>query len=294
MNLSNVKAVFGLNGIVTPVKSGSSGRMQVGKSNKTLNLTTVTKKVCFDAVIVGSGSDLVIDISDLDATGSTSWTAGAAQVETAGAIGGITAAGNASVVVTAAGMTGSPKTIAVAVALSDTAATWAGKVRAALTADSAVAALFTVSGSGTAVVLTRKPINTYTVNGVAVNVYPANDATMNISLDNGTCTGITTAATSTNTTAGVLTAGVYAPDLNGTDAEGNAIGGLSVVKAVYIENNSLSSESVFLTQGTVLVDYELGQGVIFQVGGASSGLATDDILIETGADALVTITLAGS
>jgi hypothetical protein len=113
-----------------------------------------------------------------------------AQVETATAAGTITGPGNAAVVVTAAGMTGTPKTLHVAVLENDTAADWAGKVRVALAADAAVAALFTVSGATTAIILTRK-------------TPAANDGTLNISLDNDTCTGITTAATSANTTAGV-------------------------------------------------------------------------------------------
>lgn len=128
-------------------------------------------------------------------TSSANTTAGVApvaQVETATAAGSITGSGNLTVIVTAAGMTGSPKTINVAVLNGDTAAQWADKVRTALAADSAVAALFTVGGSTTAITLTRT-----SPAGVA------DDATLNISLDNGTCTGITTAATSANTTAGV-------------------------------------------------------------------------------------------
>lgn len=113
-----------------------------------------------------------------------------AQVETATVTGTISTAGNATVVVTAAGMTGSPKTISVAVALSDNASAIAGKIRTALAADTAVAAMFDVSGTTTAVVLTRK-------------TPAANDSTLNISIDNGTCAGIATAATSANTTAGV-------------------------------------------------------------------------------------------
>ncbi len=122
-----------------------------------------------------------------------------AQVETATVAGTITTAGNATVTVTAAGMTGSPKAISVAVALSDNAAAIAGKVRTALAADSAVAALFTVSGAGTAVILTRSaPV--------------ANDATLNIALADGTCVGVTAAPTSADTTAGVAsyTAGSWA------------------------------------------------------------------------------------
>lgn len=112
------------------------------------------------------------------------------QVETATAAGTISTAGNATVVVTANQMTGSPRTVSVAVANADTAATWAGKVRTALAADATVAAFFAVSGAGTAIVLT------------ALNA-AANDPSMNVSLANGTSVGITAAPTSANTTAGV-------------------------------------------------------------------------------------------
>jgi len=113
-----------------------------------------------------------------------------AQVETATVVGTITGPGNATVVVTAAGMTGSPKTIDVAVLENDTASDVAGKIRTALEEDADVAAFFAVSGATDKVILTRL-------------TPAANDATLNISVDNGTCTGLTTAATSANTTAGV-------------------------------------------------------------------------------------------
>ncbi len=123
---------------------------------------------------------------------TTAGVAPVAQVETATAAGSVTGSGNATVIVTAAGMTGSPKTFNVPVLNGDTAAQWADKVRIALAADSAVTALFTVGGTSTSIVLTR-------TNPAGV----ANDGTLNISLANGTSTGITTAATSANTTAGV-------------------------------------------------------------------------------------------
>lgn len=119
---------------------------------------------------------------------------GTLQVETATAVGTIGTAGNATVVVTAYGMTNSPKTISVAVASADTAAIWAGKVRTALAADVDVSAFFTVGGSSTTISLTAKS---------AI----ANDNGMNLSLANGTCTGITAAPTSANTTAGVAARG---------------------------------------------------------------------------------------
>ena len=116
----------------------------------------------------------------------------AAQVETAVAVGTITLTGNATVTVTAAGMTGSPKSISVAVLENDTAAQWADKVRTALGLDADVTALFSVSGADENIILTRL-------------APAANDATLNIALANDTCTGITDDATSNDTTAGVPT-----------------------------------------------------------------------------------------
>lgn len=124
------------------------------------------------------------------------------QVETATVAGSVTGSGNATVVVTAAGMPNSPKTVSVAVLNLDSASTVGGKIRTALQNDADVNEFFEVSGSGTGVILTAR-------------VAAANDATMNVSIDNGTCTGLTTAATSANTTAGsagpryALTGGMY-------------------------------------------------------------------------------------
>lgn len=115
---------------------------------------------------------------------------GVAQVETATAAGAVTGSGNATVDVTAAGMSGSPITLSVAVLNGDAVATWAEKVRAAMRADSRITALFAVGGSGASITLTSL-------------TKAADDATLNISLANGTSTGITTAASSANTTAGV-------------------------------------------------------------------------------------------
>lgn len=119
-------------------------------------------------------------------------TAGTAQVETATVAGAIGAAGagNVSVVVTAQGLANGSKTFAVAVANDDTAATAAGKIRAALAASADISRSFTVSGAGANVVLTAK--------------YAAsNDATLNIATSTGTATGLTAAPNSASTTPGV-------------------------------------------------------------------------------------------
>jgi hypothetical protein len=115
---------------------------------------------------------------------------GVLQVETAVVVGTITTAGNATLTVTAAGMSGSPKDVVVALALNDDATAIATKFRAALALDADVAAFFTVSGSDANVVLTAR-------------ASAANDATMNIAYADTTSDGLTDDATSNNTTAGV-------------------------------------------------------------------------------------------
>lgn len=115
---------------------------------------------------------------------------GIAQVETATVVGTITLSGNATVIVTGAGITGSPITKNVAVLLGDTASVIAGKIRSALALDANITAVYEVGGSTDKVVLTKI-------------LASANDDTLNISVANGTCTGITEDTTSDATVAGV-------------------------------------------------------------------------------------------
>jgi len=122
---------------------------------------------------------------------------GTKQVETATVVGTIGAAGqgNSTIIVTASGMTGSPKTVSVAVANNDSATSVAGKIATALIADANIGNVttgyFTVTTTGATVILTA-------------NIAKVNDTTMNISIDNGTCSGLTAAPTSANTTAGKI------------------------------------------------------------------------------------------
>ena len=294
MDLSQQTAFSGISALATPRKDNSSNAVKVGKDNAATSLSSATKVVSFDAIINGSASDLVIDISDLDSTGSTAWTAGTAQVETATVVGTITTAGNAEVIVTSAIVTGSPITLSVAVALSDTASDVATKIRTALSADSAITTYFSIGGTGADVVLTHKGSKQYTINGTSVPVYPANDATLNISIDNDTCAGLTTAATSTDTTAGVASSGVYVQNLDGNDFEGEATGGATAIYGLYIANQSTSSDSVLVTQGTAVVDYAVPASGYFQAADPAGGLEATDITIEPGTagPCLVTITLA--
>jgi hypothetical protein len=108
---------------------------------------------------------------------------GVKQVETATVIGTITGAGNATVVFTAAGMTGSPITLSVPVTVGMTAAQVAAAINVAMSSDARITKLFTIvtdPALATIVITAKSPA--------------ANDGTLNLSIDNGTCTGLTTAA----------------------------------------------------------------------------------------------------
>lgn len=144
------------------------------------------------------------------------WAGGTKQKETLTLAGNVSAAGDAEVTVTAAGLAGSPVTLAVAVANADTPLLYGPKVLAALQANTALAAFFTFSAGATANIIVAE-----------AKLAAANDATMELAAATGTATGITS-VTSANTTAGV------APDTstltvsNVTFAGATITGGTSV------------------------------------------------------------------
>lgn len=115
------------------------------------------------------------------------------QVETATAAGTVATAGNAAVTVKSA-LFDADEVVAVPVKLNDDAAAIALAIRTALAANDTIKEHFSVSGTDASVVLTAK-------------VPAANDTTLNIAIADGTgegaSVGVTTAATSANTTAGV-------------------------------------------------------------------------------------------
>ena len=110
------------------------------------------------------------------------------QIETATSAGQISSSGNLEMIVTGALVAGSPLTIPVAVLDSDDPSDVATKIRAALNI-AAITDDYTVSGATTAIILTPKQA-------------AANDATLNIDIQNDTTVGYTDAATSANTLAG--------------------------------------------------------------------------------------------
>lgn len=205
MDVNSAQAIFGLTASVTPdpnTEPNVSGSIQIGLSQSVQRFPTATAAFS-TRFLIAEGSMGEITLNENDTSNSDEFVAGTAQRETATAAGTITQGGNATVVFTATGVTGSPITLNVPVALSDTAAQWAEKVRVALAANTAIAAKYAISGTSTAIIATALPSTTL----AGVPFYLANVSNLNISLDNGTCTGITTAGTSANTTTGVATSG---------------------------------------------------------------------------------------
>ena len=115
---------------------------------------------------------------------------GAKQITTQTVIGTVLTGGTAITTVTAVGLlTGSPLVVTFAVDAGDTPSVVAAKAAAALEL-SVAAALYEVDNIGASYALTRR-------------IEAANDATLNIAITNGTCTGLTPDATSTATQAGL-------------------------------------------------------------------------------------------
>jgi len=297
--ISDCRANHGLSAIATPGAANVSGTVTVGLGQTQTRITGANIAWAAQALLVGSGTDLVIALDDGDDTGSTAWTAGAAQVETATvtAASGITGSGNATVTVTAAGMTGSPKAISVALTTTEhtTATLIAAAIAAGLNADADYSAMFTATSSVADVITTRNATASYTVGASTVSTYAANDGTLNVALANGTCTGITTAATSANTTTGVLTAGSYLVAESNIDfsTSATAIAAASL-GGFLILNSSASLAGITVTTAATLVDFPIPADAYLQFAATNCDAALEVLTIEPVSTALVSIISTGS
>lgn len=234
---SDARAVYGLSATATPTSTNANGSITVGVSQTPVRFSDADVAHSLRAILCGSGDELVVDLTDCDTTGSTAFVAGTAQVETntVVAASGCASNGTMTLVLTSAGMTGSPLNVAVALttAAHTTAALIAAAARTALSAVAVIAARFTVGGTGADIVLTRLPTSTFTVSTGTLSLYAANDATLNLAIPSGL--GVTASATSTNTTAGVLTSGAKLYDGDGLDAEGVTLPSISVINGLLLE-----------------------------------------------------------
>ena len=162
----------------------------------TLTSISFESMLTFDSVdaaefyLTTIGGDL-INQSGATAVIGVRTTEGTKQVETATVATAPTGAGNATVTVTAANITGSPVAVTVPLLGTENANQTAVKIVTALNANVAIRKRFTASHGSPTVHLTA-------------NRAAANDATLNIAIANGSPSpGLTPAATSANTTAGV-------------------------------------------------------------------------------------------
>jgi hypothetical protein len=194
INSNSAVATYGLRATAEASSAEVTGTFQIGPNATGINLPLATHAFTFAVETDGAGS-VVLDLTDGSVTVSGT---GTPQVETQTIVGTISSAGSISVVVTGANIAGSPLTIPVAVANSDSASTVATKVKTALNV-SAITNAYTIGGTGADVTLTAVPT-------------AANDSTLNIAYTNGTSAGLTPDALSVNTTAGVAPAKCYRID----------------------------------------------------------------------------------
>jgi hypothetical protein len=239
MTLSGTEVRFGLLATADPSAVNVSGSQSIGTSTRALVYTDVPTVAYSMGMIIQDGDTLTLNLSTGAVTGTV---AGTNQVETATivAAAGATTAGNLNVTVTSALVTGSPLLVPVALLLTDnTASLVATKVRAALTATAAITAHYTVGGTGA----------DYTLTAIEK---AANDSTLNLAHANGTSAGITTATTSTNTTAGVGTSRAYkftGVTWDATDYEGRALPTMTQVHSMLIRSDSTTG-TVEIADGT--------------------------------------------
>ena len=196
MNLTGTEVRVGMTAAANVSSVNTTGSVTIGTPVAALVYTDAPTVAYSLRMDIATGETLTLDMATGAVTGADP---GVLQVETATVIAaaGATTAGDATVIVTAANLVGSPLTVSVPLSLDDNTATLvATKIRAGLASAAGIGDVFTVGGTGADITLTAK---------IAI----ANDLTLNISIANGTCAGITAAPTSTSTTAGVLATQAY-------------------------------------------------------------------------------------
>ena len=163
-----------------------------GQTSYATALTTYDLTPFAPFASINSGGTTLTGITEAGATVNFTRPAiGTAQVESTAVTGSVTTGGDVIVTVTGVGITSSPLAINVAVVTGETNTDVAANIRSALGATTAVAALYTVGGSGTAITLTEIVLN-------------GNDATLNVAIDGSTNgTGVTDTPFSTDHTLGI-------------------------------------------------------------------------------------------
>jgi hypothetical protein len=287
MNLSTARATIGLQAKATPTSTAVGGSVPIGANPTVVSFPDADVIYAVRAFFAAGSPELDLATTTGSTTGSTAWVAGAAQVETATAAGTASASGNVTTTVTSAGMTGSPLAITTAILNGDTPTVWAGKVRTSLAANATIAARFTVSGTGTDIILTRLPSAVLASDNETVNLFLASDATLNIALAGPA--GVTTASTSANTVAGTVTSGVLIRDGDAKDFEGVTIP-TCVPKAILLANGGTAALEIDGSGTLANLDIEGGSSILFAGGNVLTG---ETALTIVGSSTFLTVTVLG-
>lgn len=248
MNISAPIINYNVSATATAARAGSSSATTLLQSTAT-NIPADADVAYTAHALIAKGYTLSLLLNNGNMSPAGVWTTPVRQQEKIVASGTITGAGLATVSVTTDG--GLPYAVDFDVELNDTATVWAEKCRVALAADDTIDALYDVGGgTGTNIILTRKPFATYTLGGVTTEMAVANDATCAISITNNTCTGITSGA-STNFVAGVEGAGILLYN-DQVDFEGITLPAMTDVYGLLIEHstNDPNGHTVDYTIGT--------------------------------------------
>jgi len=281
MAISAAQTITGSNCQGQATSALVSGIVQIGASQTAVQFPTADIGYAIGVEFVASGGTATIDLQSGVATGSAAYVAGTAQVETATVVAasGATSNGNCSLTFTSTATTGSPLTVVVALTTaSNTATLVAAALAAGLAANTAIAAVWTVTSSGADIIITRKS----DANGYKY----ANEANTNLAIPAGL--GITAAATSANTTAGVVSSGVRITDGDGKDFEGVTLVSMATLYSLEINNTSGSATAGNGTQ--VLTT----PSKFWNSSGNTGTLLTADLVItSTAAGTNSTVTVIG-
>jgi len=213
MQILRSQAIAQLSTTASPTRPKVTGQLNIGTRNTVVNFDKTTHMAYVRRAIVcdvAGWAEIAID--DAGCTGSAAYVAPTAQSRQVVATGTVTTAGTVFFRVTGSmysSLPGGFKFITVNVP-TGLPAVWGTTVREAVQANSDFTNLFTVTGSGDTIVMTR-----------IVDEYGfANDATLEVQIfATGTAVGATTSA-STNVATGALATGTYFEESDPVDAEG--------------------------------------------------------------------------
>lgn len=265
----------------SPASSLTTGRVTVGTSAAQQSFATADIGYAISSRLTTSSTTATLDVQTGVCTGSAAFVAGVAQVETATVVAaaGATSSGNCIVTVTGSTLTGSPLAVTIPLTTSaNTATLVASALASGLNANTAIAAKYSVASSGADIILTVK--------ADANGNYLANDGTLNIAIPGGL--GITAAATSADTTAGVVSSGVQVLDGDGKDFEGVTLPSMARIYALEI---NVTSGSASASNGTQVLPLPCK---IWNTSGFTGSMLTADLVITaTSAGTNITITALG-